>query len=603
MTIELLPDHLINQIAAGEVIERPSSAVKELVENSLDAGATHIKIDVEAGGVKLIRVTDNGVGIPKDKLALALQRHATSKISSMTDLNSVSSLGFRGEALPSIASVSKLTLSSSFEHSLGSCVGVEQGSIGKIKPAPIQSGTQVELRDLFYNVPARRKFLRTEKTELGHIEKLIRLLALGHPNVAFDIRVNGKSKAQLASAKSTENHARRVEQICGKAFLENAFYFEQRVEGLSLSGWLASPTFSRSQPDLQHFFVNRRSVKDKTVAHATKQAFADVMFHGRYPAYVLFLDIDPHLVDVNVHPGKQEVRFRDSRQIHSFVHRCISEVIASTGPGHEKVVDAPFEISASPYSESSGFQARAGAGQAYKPFANPRQTGLGLSIADSREAYASLIDRSTGDASAHVDEFDGDIPPLGFALAQLHGIYILAQNANGLVLVDMHAAHERTTYERLKKNWDDEASLRSQPLLVPIGVSVTQAQAELAGSHGEIFRELGFELDRSGPESILVRQVPAILANADVEQMIQDVISDIEEEGHTERLRGEVNEILSTMACHGSVRANRRMTVVEMNALLREMEKTERSGQCNHGRPTYVMFSIEQLDKLFLRGQ
>ena len=606
MAIQLLPDQLINQIAAGEVIERPSGVVKELIENSLDAGATRIKIDIEGGGVRLIRVTDDGIGIPKSQLPLALHRHATSKIQNLDDLIAVSSLGFRGEALPSIASVAKLTLASRHvDDDIAQAVIVEQGRIGECRPDALSVGTRVEVRDLFFNMPARRKFLRTEKTENSHIEKLVKNMALSHAGVSFEMLQNGKLKFRWGMAGSLQEKELRLRNILGGEFVDSACYLEHSVINLSLSGWIAQPTFSRSQADMQYFYVNGRAVRDKLAAHAVKQAYADVMYHNRFAAYVLFLHMDSSLLDVNVHPSKHEVRFRDSRCVHEFTYRTVYEAIAGMGSsmrdanaqeiGH--TVDAaaspsPIDIRSADYPLS-----------AYASVGN--QSHFCLADTGSQASYASLLsganaNRSSGSAL----EPDAIVPPLGYALAQLHGIYILAQNCAGLILVDMHAAHERVSYERLKSSWDsNNNALRSQPLLIPLPVAVSSAQADLLESRVDVFTELGFEIDRSGPEAIVIREVPAILAHADIAQLTQDVIADLTELDCSQRLQESINDVLSTMACHGSVRANRQLTLPEMNALLRDMEFTERSGQCNHGRPTYIELSLGQLDKLFLRGR
>lgn len=604
MPIQLLPDQLINQIAAGEVIERPSAVAKELIENSLDADATELKIDIEHGGSRLIRVTDNGIGIPKSELPLAVSRHATSKISNLDDLNSITSLGFRGEALPSIASVSKFTITSiGRDESDGFAVTVENGTIGECMPAALRQGTRVEVRDLFFNVPARRKFLRAEKTEFSHVEKLVKSLALSYHDVGFEVRQNGKPRFSWSAGRGLQDRERRVREVCGKAFIENAYYVEHSAMGLTLSGWIAQPTFSRSQADLQYFYINRRAIKDKVISHAVKQAYADVMYHGRHPAYALFLEMDPTMVDVNVHPTKHEVRFRDSRGIHQFVYRTVHDAIARINPSSADGTGGVAEVDSATL--PGGGEAKRFTGDeafAQPSYAPTNQANIPLRVQDAQTNYARLLSTVTAAHELAVED-DSAPPPLGFAIAQLHGIYILAENETGLILVDMHAAHERITYERLKRSWEEKKTLVSQPLLVPVSVSVSREQTELCVRHERTFSELGFEISQSGPESVLVRQIPAILARADVGQLVQDVIADLAEVGYTDRFRESVNEVLSSMACHGSVRANRQLSVAEMNALLRDMENTERSGQCNHGRPTYVSLSIEQLDKLFLRGR
>ena len=602
MPIRVLPDQLINQIAAGEVIERPSAVVKELVENSLDAGAKQIAIDVEKGGTRFIKVTDDGTGIPKDELPLALNRHATSKIKSLDDLTAIHSLGFRGEALPSIASVSDFTIKSRHDsepHAF--TMRVEQGAITPCKPSSLQKGTRIEVRDLFFSVPARRKFLRTEKTESNHIEQRIKNLALSHPQVAFELQINGKPSLQWKAANDQEDHQRRTRDVCGQAFIDNAYYINHSALNLSLSGWIASPSFSRSQADLQYFFINRRMIRDKVVVHALKQAYSDVLFHDRHPAYVLFLEMEPAALDVNVHPCKYEVRFRDSRQIHQFIHRVIHDALANISPATTPDVIVP--ISAGYMDTQNSRQVDMVHRLPSTNYSPTRQDNIRFGVHENCLSYAQLMTSETPVVKNQQSSDDQEIPPLGFAIAQLHGIYILAENKTGLILVDMHAAHERITYEHLKRSWNEKNALTAQPLLVPMAVTVSQQQAELCSMHKDVFSDLGFEIDQTGPESITLRQIPTLLARADVPQLIQDVIADLSEIGHSNRLLEHINKVLSSMACHGSIRANRQLSLQEMNTLLRDMENTERSGQCNHGRPTYISFSIAELDKLFLRGR
>lgn len=598
MPIRQLPDQLINQIAAGEVIERPASVVKELVENSLDAGATRVQVDIERGGVKRIRVRDDGCGVPRDELALALRRHATSKIARLEDLERVASLGFRGEALPSIASVSRLSLSSRPEGSDSGWAIEGGGDRACAEPIPSAQppGTVVDVEDLFFNVPARRKFLRTERTEMGHIEQLIKRVALSRFDVGFELRHNQREVIKLRPARERAEMERRVAKLCGAGFLEQAVHLQQASAGLQLWGWLGLPTFSRSQPDLQHFFVNGRMVRDKVVAHAVRQAFEDVLFHGRHPAFVLYLELDPVLVDVNAHPAKHEVRFRESRLVHDFLYRTLHEVIASLRPAGQHAGVAETGPDASVPSETPAASLAISAVRAGLPV----QRHLGVGVAEQMTAYSALHPQ----AVAMPDEAEpGDeTPPLGFALAQLSGIYILAQNQHGLVLVDMHAAHERVTYEGLKVAYEGQG-IASQPLLVPVSITVSSREAELAESQAERFAELGLDVDRIGPEQLAVRAVPSLLQDSDVETLLRDVLSDLIVHGSSSRVNRAMHDLLATMACHGSVRANRNLTVAEMNALLRDMERTERSGQCNHGRPTWIQLSIEQLDSLFMRGR
>jgi DNA mismatch repair protein MutL len=584
--IQQLPDTLVNQIAAGEVVERPASVVKELVENALDAGASRVDIDLEEGGIRLIRIRDDGGGIPADELALAISRHATSKIASLDDLEEVATLGFRGEALPSIASVSRFALSSrtaAQEH--GVRLEVDGGRIAPAQPQPHPTGTTVEVRDLFYNVPARRKFLRAERTELGHIEEWLRSLALARPHVELRISHNGRLSRHYKPVRDDGEHLRRVAEALGEEFTNQCLQVEHAGAGLRLRGWVGLPTAARSSADQQYFYVNGRAVRDRTVAHAVRQAYADVLFHGRHPAFVLFLECDPRQVDVNVHPAKHEVRFREQRLVHDFIYRTLHEALKSTRAGLAAGHD--------------GVPAVAGA------WAPPAQSGLGLPVREAMSAYAALYrapSASGGGAEAMPAANESQAPPLGYALAQLHGIFVLAENAHGLVLVDMHAAHERITYERLKTARDGEG-IRSQPLLVPLSLAVSEREADLAEQHADTLAGFGFELRRAGPQSLSVRSVPTLLADLDPRALVLGVLSDLREHGQTRRLEEARNELLSTLACHTSVRANRRLGVPEMNALLRDMEATERSGQCNHGRPTWVQLSKTELDRLFLRGR
>ena len=609
--IHVLNSRLANQIAAGEVVERPASVVKEVLENSLDAGATRVDVEVEAGGSKLIRIRDNGSGIPADDLPLALARHATSKIVSLEDLERVASLGFRGEALASIGSVSRLTLTSnpqaqSSEGASALCEGRDMAV--QVKPAPHPQGTTVEVRDLFFNTPARRKFLRTEKTELNHLEEVVKRLALSRFDVAFNLRHNGRVMHNLKAGDSQAERQRRVAAVCGPAFMEQAIAVEHERPGLKLWGWVGLPTFSRSQADLQYFFVNGRVIRDKLIAHAVKQAYRDVLYHGRHPAFVLYLELDPAQVDVNVHPTKHEVRFRDGREVHNFIFSTLHRALAEVRPGDqlpEHVVAEPgggtVDLRTGEVSAQGGLAwgapvAAEGSGPAFPAhggYAARPSAGQGAAQMDAyRQLHPTLPEQAA----------EEDIPPLGYALAQLKGIYILSENAHGLVLVDMHAAHERITYERLKSARDAEG-IRSQPLLVPQSVAVSQREVQMAAEHAGLFERLGLVVDVAGEEALVIRQIPVSLRDSDVEMLLRDVLADLIEFGDSERIEAHMDEILSTMACHGSVRANRRLTVPEMNALLRDMEETERSGQCNHGRPTWTQLGLDELDKLFLRGR
>ncbi|MBL4567597.1 MAG: DNA mismatch repair endonuclease MutL [Porticoccus sp.] len=616
LKIHLLSPRLTNQIAAGEVVERPASVVKELLENAIDSGANRIDIDVESGGVKLVRIRDNGCGIGEGDLPLSLSRHATSKIEQLDDLEAVATLGFRGEALASISSVSRLAIisndsanDSSNDNSKNSS-GENDQNHGwkaetegremevKISPAAHPQGTTVEVRDLFFNTPARRKFLRTENTEYKRIDEVLKKLALSHFDIDFTLRNNGKVVHNFRAAGTQLEQERRVANICGTAFMENALYVDVEAAGLRLWGWVGLPTFSRSQADLQHFFVNGRSIRDKLVTHAVRQAYQDVMYHGRHSAFVLYLELNPTDVDVNVHPTKHEVRFRDSRTVHNFLFRSLHRAVANIRPG-----DQLSETSgAAAFSEeSSGNEKTPVSQQPAMDLRSPSPT-VGR-VTENMAVYQSLHQSSPQFSAPSSDEEASDqAPPLGYAIAQLKGIYILAENTQGMVLVDMHAAHERITYEQMKQAFDSD-SIRSQPLLVPVTLAVSQSEADIAEEHYSLFDSLGFSLQRAGPESLIVRQIPAMLRNSDVEPLVRDVLSDLITHGTSDRIRQHLNEIMATMACHGSVRANRKLSIPEMNALLRDMEATERSGQCNHGRPTWTQMSLEELDKLFLRGR
>ena len=638
MPIKQLPPHLVNQIAAGEVVERPASVVKELLENAIDAGATKIDIDVEQGGVKRIRIRDNGRGIPKNELALALSRHATSKIGSLDDLEHVCSLGFRGEALPSIASVSRMKISSKTQDSeqgwLISPEHTDNGEEAFSEPEPVAhaNGTTIDVHDLFYNVPARRKFLKTEKTEFKHLTDVVKKISLSNFQIGFTLRHGQSNSLSLQAAKDRMGADRRVAEICGPAFMQESLYLDYEAAGLKLWGWVGLPTFSRSQADLQYFYVNGRIIRDRVVTHAVRQAYSDVLYHGRHPAYVLFLEMPPEKVDVNAHPTKHEVRFREARLVHDFLYRTLHQALADVRPNEEASPQDSPDLPASTQADFAPSQAYQGnlnipvkqgnamqygysgsnqTGQvaekmaAYKRLHEPAPSAsqLGQSkLPPLSEKFSDRLASNVG-TSLPVDNTNtGEVPPLGFAVAQLHGIYILAENAEGLVVVDMHAAHERITYEHLKNSMAQDR-VRSQPLLVPVSLAVSQKEGDAAEEFADAFQKLGFELSRLSPEQITIRAVPSLLKDGNVEQLVRDVLADLIEHGSSQRIEQEINEILSTMACHGSVRANHRLTIPEMNALLRDMERTERSGQCNHGRPTWTQLSIDQLDKLFMRGQ
>ncbi len=600
--IHLLPDHLINQIAAGEVVERPASALKEILENSLDAGAGEIQVDLQQGGIKLIRVTDNGGGIAKAELALALSRHATSKIASLDDLQKVATLGFRGEGLASIASVSRLTLTSrAAGQDMAWQVDTLEGTISEPQPAALAAGTRVEVHDLYYNTPARRKFLKTEGTEFAHCEDMFRRIALAYPDIAFTLFHNGKVQWRLPRQPLDK----RIAAILGADFAQSALMLDESAGGLRLYGLAGSPTLSKSSRDGQYFYVNGRFVRDKVVAHAIREAYKDVLHHDRHSAYALFFELNPEGVDVNVHPTKIEVRFRESQPVHRFLFHALHKALALTTAGTAvPVVDAggaaPIASSQYPRYEQAAMSLAAHEPRNFYETlfgglkANP---GAGLSAAPGLAPSPVLAASSSTDAAPA----DVVVPPLGYAIAQLHGIYVLAQNAEGLVVVDMHAAHERIVYERLKTALDAD-SLAMQPLLIPVVFQADRLDVATVEEHGELLPRLGFEIGIASPTHLAVRAVPVMLQQADAAELARAVLKDIREVGASRVLTERRNELLATMACHGAVRANRQLTLTEMNALLRDMEATERSGQCNHGRPTWFRLSMGELDKLFMRG-
>ncbi|NND46685.1 MAG: DNA mismatch repair endonuclease MutL [Woeseiaceae bacterium] len=589
MPIQKLPSHLVNQIAAGEVVERPASVVKELLENSLDAGASDIHVDIVAGGQKLIRIRDNGAGIPADEIPLALSRHATSKISSLDDLEAVASLGFRGEALPSIGSVARLTLTSrTASADTAWQVEADNGTLSESRPAAHPVGTTVEVHDLFYNTPARRKFLRTERTEFGHIEKWIRRLALSRPDVAITVTNNRRTVTQLPTALDAESRLARIAKICGDEFAGQSVFVDREAEGIALTGWIGLPTFNRSQADMQFWFVNGRAITDRTLTHAARHAYRDVLFHGRFPAYVLYLSMDPSTVDANAHPAKLEVRFRDGRRVHGIVSQTLEHALRDTRPGAGS--PAPVPVAKAAFFEQGRMALPHGS--------TPGRSG----VQEALQSYNALRHPSgipSGQAEARAEQ---DIPPLGFALAQIAGIYILAENKDGLIVVDMHAAHERVVYEKLKKAFEANSLVR-QPLLVPVSVSVSESEADRVSDMHDTLETIGLVIDRVSPTGLMVREVPGLLKNADIESLLRDVLSDLSEAGSSNRIENTSHDMLATMACHNSVRAHRNLTLEEMNALLREMETTEHADQCNHGRPTWMSISLADLDRLFLRGQ
>ncbi len=593
MTIRVLPDVLISQIAAGEVVERPASALKEILENSLDAGATEIQVELEQGGVKRIRVADNGSGIPRDELALALTRHATSKIASLADLEQVASLGFRGEALASIAAIARVHLlsrSAGAEHAWS--IQAEGGRLDAPAPAARGQGTTIDIQDLFFNTPARRKFLKTEATEYAHCAETVRRLALAHPQVAFGLSHNGRVQLRL----NAESAAARVRHVLGDAFEENTIAVDAAAGPLRLSGWVVRPSAATASRDGQHVFVNGRYVRDKLIVHALKEAYRDVLHHQLNPAYCLFIELPPETVDVNVHPAKTEIRFRDSRGVHQFLFRAVERMLA-----------APVTADSVPV--APGVPASGPSRPAWTP---PQQTAMPLQVSEAMAFYAPLQGsgvrgQDSGDLGAPgaqplPEAGQGDAPPLGYALGQLHGIYVLAQNAQGLVLVDMHAAHERVVYEKLKTALDAR-TVPAQTLLIPVALTVDARDVAEISPHLDALAGIGFELSVTSPTSVAVRSVPWLLKDADPVELTRAVLAEVAEFGVARLLAERRNELLATLACHGAVRANRRLTLPEMNALLREMEATERAGQCNHGRPTWFQIGLGELDAMFMRGR
>jgi DNA mismatch repair protein MutL len=581
--IRVLPDLLINQIAAGEVIERPAAALKELLENSLDAGAREVSVQLASGGTKLLKVSDNGLGIGKAELTLALARHATSKIATLDDLERIASLGFRGEALASIAAVSLLTLTSrprDDKHAWS--ITVEGGTVAPPKPAAHEPGTSIEVHDLYFNTPARRKFLKSEATEYAHCDETFKRIVLARPDVAFKLQHNGRAQWHLPAHSREE----RINAVLGEDFGAAAIKVEAQSGTTRLTGLIGSPAAARGTRDAQYFLVNGRFVRDKVLAHALRQAYQDVLHHDRHPSFVLSLELDPTRVDVNVHPAKSEVRFRDSQAVHQFVFHAVSRALAGTAGGATDVLPE-----AAPRPSTAGFAAT--------------QHRMPLGVAQSNAVYETLFGRAGAALAASAPpsaETNAELPPLGFALAQLAGIYILAQNEHGLVIVDMHAAHERIVYEKLKSQLDADR-IAMQPLLIPVVFNAERIDVATAEDHADTLSKIGFEIAALSPTSLAVRGVPVALKDADAGQLARDVLAEIREFGASRLLIESQNELLSTMACHTAVRANRLLTMTEMNALLREMEITERSGQCNHGRPTWHQFSIADLDKLFMRGR
>jgi len=597
--IRPLTDQLINQIAAGEVVERPAAALKELLENSLDAGATQIDIDLAGGGVKLIRVADDGVGIDREDLLFAVARHATSKISSASDLEAIGTLGFRGEALASIAAVSRLALTSrSRARPHAWRLEVDGGEVGVPQPAALASGTTVTVQELYFNTPARKKFLRTDATEFGHCDETFRRIALSHPDAGFTLQHNASVRYRLLA----QGRRARVDALLGNDFAAQAAYIDEHGPGISLAGWVVRPAYATSARDAQYLFVNGRFVRDRVLSHALREAYRDVLHHERQPAYALWLTIEPRIVDVNVHPAKAEVRFRDSGAVHQFVRHAVEKGLASTA-AEQPAVSASERLGAAaarvpPFASSQDWASRMSSAQG----------SMALGAAEPSSFYAKLFgERIPLNRTEWPNASNGpDLPntgdhPLGFALAQLHGVFVLAQNGDGLVLVDMHAAHERILYERLKTALD--LALPMQPLLVPVTFAADPLDVATADENAAVLSALGFSMSVLGPSTLAVRGVPALLVDADAVALARAVLADVREYGGSRVLTAQRDELLSTMACHGAVRANRSLTVPEMNALLREMEATERAGQCNHGRPTWYQLSLSDLDRLFMRGR
>lgn len=614
MKIRQLDPHLAAQIAAGEVINRPAAAIKELLENSLDAGADRISIEIEQGGIRLMRVRDNGCGILKDDLKLALCRHATSKIASLDDLEQVASLGFRGEALASISAVSRLTISSRpEEQEMGwqLCAEGKELETGILSPVAQAEGTTIAVHDLFFNTPARRKFLRSEKIEFSHIEDVVKKLALSRFEVSVILKHNDRELRNLPIAKTDAQKEQRLTAICGADFVANSIPIEAEGAGIYLRGWLTKPSFSRGSGDLQFFYVNGRFVKDKLLMHAIKQAYHDLLYHGRHPAFVLYLEIDPKIVDVNVHPTKQELRFRDTQLVHGFLLKKISQTLAKPAQAvSNHFSEQPEPIATKPILEETlkpmpwvSFQGQqmelAGGGEIRQARAEYSLEGESeVSIVETeRPSYENI-------QPSMPNQYNMQSPQLGFAIAQLHGVYILAQNTTGLILVDMHAAHERICYERMKSTYHTQNSLPKQLLLMPLVISVSEQQAICAEEYEELLLNLGLEVQRQSHETLLIRQIPHLIPENNAKDLLYAVLNDLLEYSSSQQVEQKINELLAEMACHAfAVRANRQLTIEEMNALLRDIENTDRSDQCNHGRPTWIQLTMTELDKLFLRGR
>ncbi|MHB0990608.1 MAG: DNA mismatch repair endonuclease MutL [Burkholderiales bacterium] len=592
-SIRLLPDLLISQIAAGEVVERPAAALKELLENCLDAGATEIRVHLEQGGMQLIRVADNGTGIEQTQLQLALARHATSKIGSLEDLECVASLGFRGEALASIAAIARVRLISrtaAAAHAVE--IRAEGSEIGALQPSTLQTGTTIEVRDLYFNTPARRKFLKSAATEYAHCDEAFRRIALARPDVAFSLFHNDRSQQQLPVQSLSE----RITALLGDEFSQAAVEIAETSPVLSVAGLSTLPAYSRASRDAQYIFVNGRFVRDKLLSHALRQAYHDVLHHDRHPAYCLFITLAPTAVDVNVHPAKTEVRFHDGRAVHQFLYHAVNKALSARG-GENPGVHAPWPEPA----------ASTPTGKLPDTYRQPYQTSLNHRVDHGIAQpanYYEIVTRETP-APARIDggsAATGTDHPLGYAIGQIHGVYILAQNQAGLILVDMHAAHERVMYEKFKTAWDKRL-LASQPLLIPVTIQADAIDVAAVLEHAAILEEIGFSITALSPTSLAVRAVPQLLQHADAGRLARDVLGELRQSGGSHTLTEYRNALLGTLACHSAVRANRQLTVAEMNALLRDMENTERADQCNHGRPTWFQISMAELDKMFMRGK
>ena len=607
--IKTLSKDLANKIAAGEVVARPSSVVKELVENSIDAGSDQIKVYVSQGGKAIIKVVDNGEGILKEDLLSAIKPHATSKIYSLDELESIETMGFRGEALASIASVSRFEIKS---RNAQESVGYKLTDTAEsIVPVSHPIGTSVTVNELFYNTPARRKFLKTDRTEYGYIDEVIKQLSLCHFHISFSLIHNDKISRDFPVAKTPDQQLKRISKLCHQEFLNSSILVEEEGLDIKLWGWVGKPSMARNSADMQYFYVNGRVVKDKLLSHAIRQAYKDVLHHIKYPSYILYLSLDPKLVDVNVHPTKHEVRFRDSRLVHDFIFGKLNKALAGTrvtenehyqkhSLGFEKATAEPvnFNQSVSDYNNQNTFDL-------YKTLITPSSSSsLIFSNIKTKEVIngeESIQPFNFSNQNSSAVDFNIDFP-LGFALAQLKGIYILAQNKHGLIIIDMHAAHERILYEEIKNAWSKRENM-SQSLLIPVTYSLSKKQITILEDHQEIFNKLGFLIEVIGDDVIVVREIPIFLKNKDIGSLVENMLSDIAFVGKTNQLEVYLNKILSTMSCHKAVRANDSLTLDEMNHLLRKMEQTERSDQCNHGRPTWVQLNLFDLDKLFMRGQ